>query len=119
MHISDWSSAVRSSCLRLVGTRATVEAATVVNAAGAWAGRFAAMVGDRFPLGTKASMMIVTERVAPLVRPVVSCVGRQLSFKQTDRGPLLIGGGVRGRFALPAEKSTVDFVGLDLGRASD
>src|SRR3546814_2612194 len=70
------------------------------------------MVVDRFPLGTKASMMIVTERVAPLVRPVVSCVGRQLSFKQTDRGTLLIGGGVQGRFDLPAEKSTVDFIGL-------
>jgi sarcosine oxidase subunit beta len=97
---------------RLRGTRATIEAPVVVNAAGAWAGRFADMVGDHFALGTKASMMIVTERVAPLVRPVVSCVGRQLSFKQTDRGTLLIGGGVQGRFDLPGEKTTVDFLAL-------
>jgi len=97
---------------RLVGTRATVEAAIVVNAAGAWAGRFAGLFGDHFSLGTKASMMIVTERVAPMVRPVVSCVGRQLSFKQTDRGTLLIGGGVQGRFDLPGEKTTVDFLAL-------
>jgi sarcosine oxidase subunit beta len=97
---------------RLNGSRATLEAPIVVNAAGAWAGRFAAMLGDPVPLGTKASMMIVTERVAPFVSPVVSCAGRQLSFKQTDRGTLLIGGGVQGRFDLQAEKTTVDFIAL-------
>lgn len=56
----------------------------IVNAAGAWAGRIAAMVGDSIPLGTKASMMIVTERVAPMIEPVVSIMGRSLSFKQAD-----------------------------------
>ena len=56
--------------------------------------RAAAMVGDYFPLGAKASMMIVTERVAPFVRPVISRVGRPLV--QTDRpGTLLIGGGIQ------------------------
>ncbi|WP_340117008.1 FAD-dependent oxidoreductase [Pelagibius sp. 7325] len=97
---------------RLCGSRATVEAPVVVNAAGAWAGRLAALFGDGVPLGTKASMMIVTERVAPYIAPVVSCAGRALSFKQTDRGTLLIGGGVQGRFDLQAEKTTVDFVAL-------
>ena len=85
---------------------------TVVNAAGAWADRIAAMVGDRFELGHKASMMMVTERVAPMLAPVVSVVGRPLSFKQTGQGTLLIGGGIQGRADIAAQKSFVDFEGL-------
>lgn len=90
-------------------TGITVKAETVVNAAGAWAAEIARLVGEDIPLGTKASMMIVTERLAPFVAPVVSAVGRKLSFKQTDRGTLLLGGGVQGRYDLAAEKTIVDF----------
>lgn len=67
----------------------------IVNAAGAWAGQVAAMVGDQIPLKTKASMMIVSERLAPMVRPVVSSLGRSVSFKQSDQGTLVIGGGLQ------------------------
>lgn len=79
----------------------------LVNAAGAWAGRVAAMVGDVIPLRTKASMMIVTERVVPVLGPVLGSMGRPLSFKQTDRGTLLIGGGRQGIPDLDAETCTV------------
>lgn len=67
----------------------------VINAAGAWAGQLAAMVGDAIPLDTKASMMIVSERLAPFVKPVVSALGRSVSFKQSDQGTLVIGGGLQ------------------------
>lgn len=80
----------------------------VVNAAGAWAGRIAAMVGDEIPIETKVSMMIVTERVAHVLNPVLGAVGRQLSFKQTDKGTLLIGGGRQGTFDLERESATVN-----------
>lgn len=90
-------------------------APTVINAAGAWAGRIAAMTGDDIPLGHKASMMIVTERVAPLLKPVVSVVGRSLSFKQSDQGTLVIGGGLQGRADLDGERSAVDFAELAKG----
>jgi sarcosine oxidase subunit beta len=79
----------------------------VVNAAGAWGGRVAAMVGDVIPLGTKASMMIASERLAPMIRPVVSLVGRSLSFKQSDQGTLIIGGGLQGVANLDTESSAV------------
>lgn len=79
----------------------------VVNAAGAWAGRIAAMVGDVIPLGTKASMMIVSERIAPMIEPVVSIMGRALSFKQSDQGTLVIGGGLQGVPDLDSETSDV------------
>jgi sarcosine oxidase, subunit beta len=79
----------------------------IVNAAGAWAGRIAAMVGDVVPLRTKASMMIVTERVAPVLGPVLGSAARPLSFKQTDLGTLLIGGGRQGIPDLDNETCTV------------
>lgn len=87
----------------------------VINAAGAWAGQVAAMVGDDIPLGTKASMMIVTEPVQPLVKPVVSVLGRSLSFKQTERGALLIGGGLQGRGDLDGQRAQVDMAVLAEG----
>jgi sarcosine oxidase subunit beta len=79
----------------------------VVNAAGAWSGRVAAMVGDAIPLETKSSMMIVSERLAPFIQPVVSIMGRALSFKQSSQGTLVIGGGLQGIPDLDRETSTV------------
>lgn len=89
------------------GQQATIVVPFVVNAAGAWSGRIAAMVGDEIPLGTKASMMIVTERLAPLIKPVVSIMGRSLSFKQSDQGTIVIGGGLQGVPDLDDESSAV------------
>src|SRR6266702_1991027 len=87
----------------------------VVNASGAWAGKLAALFGDEIELSLKASMMIVTERLAPLLGPVVSVVGRALSFKQSDQGTLVIGGGLQGSADIDAQKSTVNFVELAKG----
>lgn len=87
----------------------------VVNAAGAWAGRLAALFGDAIPLGVRASMMIVTERLVPLLDPVVSVVGRALSFKQASQGTLVIGGGLQGSADLDRERSSVDFRQLAKG----
>jgi len=78
----------------------------IVNAAGAWSARIAAMVGDHIPLATKSSMMMVSERVEPFIRPVVSIMGRSLSFKQSDQGTLVIGGGLQGVPDLDKETST-------------
>jgi sarcosine oxidase subunit beta len=87
----------------------------IVNAAGAWAARVAAFVGDDIALGMKASMMIVTERLAPLLDPVVSAVGRSLSFKQSGQGTLVIGGGLQGSADLDTQRSAVDYRELAKG----
>jgi sarcosine oxidase, subunit beta len=109
---ADWAIEIERAAFpgeRLPSARETssVVVPCVVNAAGAWSGRIAAMVGDEIPLDTKASMMIVSERVAPLIDPVVSCVGRPLSFKQSDQGTLVIGGGLQGIPNLDDETSAV------------
>jgi sarcosine oxidase subunit beta len=85
----------------------SIRAVQVVNAAGAWAAEAAACFGDPIRLGTKASMMMVTERVAPMHLPVIAVVGRALSLKQTDQGTLLLGGGLQGSFNLAAERAEV------------
>jgi sarcosine oxidase, subunit beta len=60
-------------------------------------------------------MMIVTERLAPLLDPVVSAVGRSLSFKQSGQGTLVIGGGLQGRADLDTQRSSVDYRELAKG----
>jgi sarcosine oxidase subunit beta len=98
----------RRGIWHVTGNGRSFEAPLLVNAAGAWAGEIAALAGDRIALTTKASMMIVTERIAPMVRPTISTVGRTLSFKQTLQGTLLIGGGQQGRADLANERSEID-----------
>ncbi|NOW44954.1 sarcosine oxidase subunit beta [Novosphingobium sp. SG751A] len=89
------------------------EAPLLVNAAGAWAGEIAELAGDQIPLAPpKASMMIVTERTAPFLRPTVIATGRTLSFKQTAQGTVLIGGGQQGWADVSNETAHVDVLGL-------
>jgi sarcosine oxidase, subunit beta len=96
----------------VVGERGRYSAPAVVNCTGAWAARFAAMIGDQVPLSIRASMMIVTERMPPFVKPVVGAVGRKLSFKQTAAGTVVIGGGQQGRADLDTEHGEVVFGNL-------
>ncbi|CAH1692352.1 Oxidoreductase [Hyphomicrobiales bacterium] len=91
---------------------ASYSSAAVVNAAGAWGGRIARLVGDEFPLGTRASMMTVSERVAPFLTPTVGAVSTKGSFKQTARGTVLIGGGFQGGQDLDAETTPTQFANL-------
>ena len=68
-------------------------ALNVVNAAGAWADRIAAMVGEPVPLEVIAPMLMVTSRVPHFIDPVVILRSRKLSFKQVANGTVVIGGG--------------------------
>lgn len=87
----------------------------VINTAGAWSAKVAAMVGDDIPLDTKSSMMMVSERLSPFIKPVVSIRGRSLSFKQSDQGTLVIGGGLQGVPNLEQETSTVRMRAMSKG----
>jgi glycine/D-amino acid oxidase-like deaminating enzyme len=68
-------------------------APVLVNAAGAWAGRIAADLGELVPVETVAPMLMITSRVPHFIDPVVILRGRKLSFKQFKNGTVLIGGG--------------------------
>lgn len=81
------------------------DAPVVVNAAGAWGHKIAAMVGDIVPLEPWAPMLMITERVEPFIEPVLGAVGRRLSFKQLANGTVLVGGGHMGE-ARPEQNQT-------------
>lgn len=68
-------------------------APVLVNAAGAWAGRFATALGEPVPVETVAPMLMITSPVPRFIDPVVILGGRKLSFKQFANGTVLIGGG--------------------------
>src|SRR5712671_2555174 len=70
-----------------------IEAPKVVNAAGAWADRIAAMLGEPVPLEVIAPMPMVTSALPAFIEPVVILRGRKLSFKQRANGTVVIGGG--------------------------
>ena len=82
---------------RIEAGRQTVEAAILVNCAGAWGAEVADRLGDAVPLSAEAFMLMITERVAPFLDPVLGAKGRPLSFKQFANGTVLIGGGYKGR----------------------
>ncbi|WP_342629499.1 FAD-dependent oxidoreductase [Nguyenibacter vanlangensis] len=78
---------------RIVAGGQAWSAGAVVNAAGAYAGEIAGLVGRRLPVFGAPLQMIVTEPVAPLVGSLLAHASRHLTLKQAANGTLLIGGG--------------------------
>ena len=81
------------SVWRIETSDGPIEAPKVVNAAGAWADRIAAQLGEPVPLEVIAPMLMVSSRVPAFIEPVVILRGRKLSFKQLANGTVVIGGG--------------------------
>jgi glycine/D-amino acid oxidase-like deaminating enzyme len=88
------------------------ETPVIVNAAGAWADRIAAMLGEPVPLEVIAPMLMITARVPAFIRPVVILRGRKLSFKQFANGTVLIGGGHLGRPVRDQNVTVLDWTKL-------
>lgn len=65
----------------------------VVNAAGADAGRIAAMLGIHMDVQGFAIQVAVTEQTGPLIPHLVYSAGEKLTLKQNAIGSVLIGGG--------------------------
>jgi glycine/D-amino acid oxidase-like deaminating enzyme len=70
----------------------TIVARRVVNCAGGWASRVAAMALGPIPVQGAPLQMIVTEPGPKLVQHLVAHASRHLSLKQADTGGLVIGG---------------------------
>lgn len=88
------------------------EAPNLVNAAGAWADRIAAMLGEPVPLEVIAPMLMITARLPHFIDPVVILRGRKLSFKQFANGTVLIGGGHLGRPWRDENRTDLDWAKL-------
>ncbi len=102
----------RGGVWRLTTNQGEAQAPVVLNCAGAWADRIAACFGEAAPLEVKASMLMVTAPMPRFVTPVVGAQGRLLSFKQSQNGTVVIGGGQRGAAYRDENRTTLDFTGL-------
>lgn len=97
---------------RVSGPAGTAEAPLLAICAGAWGDKISAQVGEPVPLNPEAPMLLITERVAPFLSPVVGTTSRRLSFKQYPNGTVLIGGGYRGIAERDSERTILKFSGL-------
>ena len=70
-----------------------IRAGRVVNAAGPYARRIAAMAGLAVPVSGTVQQVIVTAPAPPLTRHLMLLAKRHLSLKQQANGSFLIGGG--------------------------
>ena len=74
-------------------TRGAIRAGRVLNAAGGWAPRVAAMLGVSLPIRASPIQLIVTEIAPPLLTHLLAYADRHLTMKQMAAGNLVIGGG--------------------------
>ncbi len=81
---------------QIITDHGTFSGTYLLNCAGAWAGNFAAQLGEYAPVEAIAPMMIVTARMPRFCNAVVGATGRPLSFKQMENGTVVIGGGLSG-----------------------
>jgi sarcosine oxidase, subunit beta len=81
---------------RVQTSRGAFEAELVVNCGGAWGWQVAEMIGEHLPRTYFAPSMMVTARMPRFLEPVVLGIGRKLSFKQSEVGTVVIGGGING-----------------------
>jgi len=94
------------------------EAPVVVNCAGAWGDKIAAMVGDTVPISPESPMMMISAPIAPFLKPVVIGTGKKLSFKQAPNGIVLIGGGHRGSLNRDTGETHIDFSRLKMSAST-
>lgn len=88
------------------------EAQHLVNAAGAWSAGIAAKFGEKVPVKPGGLMLMVTNRVAPFIKPVLGATSRPLSFKQFDNGTVVIGGALECEIDFGAKHGEIDFAML-------
>jgi glycine/D-amino acid oxidase-like deaminating enzyme len=69
-----------------------LRAGRIVNAAGPWAARIAAMLGQPLPVRGAVQQVLVTEAAPEALRPLVLHAGRRLSLKQGALGHFILGG---------------------------
>lgn len=70
-----------------------VKARFLVNAAGAWAGKFMSLFGESAPLTLRTPNLFVTEPVSYFMTKSIAVCGGAVYFRQVERGNIVLGGG--------------------------
>jgi glycine/D-amino acid oxidase-like deaminating enzyme len=98
---------------RVVTEAGDVRARRIVNCAGGWASRLAALAARPIPVQGAPLQMIVTEPGPALVKHLVAHAGRHLSLKQADTGGLVIGGAWPARLDPDTGASHVEMASIE------
>jgi sarcosine oxidase subunit beta len=78
------------------GKQAPLRGHRIVLAGGVWIENMLAMLGVQIPIKVLINQLIITERIRPVMRSVLSVANGLLSLKQFANGTVLIGGGWQG-----------------------
>ncbi len=92
---------------RLETAAGPLAARRVVLAGGAWLGGLLALLGVGITVKALVNQLAVTERLAPVMRSVVTIANGLLSLKQFANGTVLIGGGWQGRGDLASGETAI------------
>lgn len=93
------------------------EGEVMVNATGAWAGRFSEMLGDPLPVFSAAPTMMVTDRMPGMMNGTsVGLTGRLLGLMAYRNDTIVVGGGYRSPHDLEREKIWID--PMQMGKAA-
>ncbi|MCZ6721747.1 MAG: FAD-dependent oxidoreductase [Proteobacteria bacterium] len=84
-----------------------VRAKALINAAGAWGAKIAAMFGEEVILETVTPQMVVTEPMPYVIEPVTGVCGGSFYLRQIPRGNIIIGNGGGGVAELDASRAYV------------
>ena len=97
---------------RVTGVRTTggtVSAGTVVSATAGWSSTVARMAGLELPIVTHPLQAMVTEPLKPFLDTSISSANLHVYIYQTDRGEIVIGGGVD-PFPSYGQRSTLEML---------
>ena len=97
---------------RVLTSAGSFTGGALVNAAGAWGGKVAAMLGETAPVDPRAPMMQLTKPVPAFASAVFGALGDALSLKQMEDGAVMIGGGRLGRVLLDQNDVALEEDGL-------
>ena len=90
-------------------TGKTFSGEILINAAGAWAAKFAAMLGDEVAVFAEAPTMMVTDRLPGLLRGTsLGLTGRLLGLMAAQNETIIVGGGYRSPLDLDKEEIYLD-----------
>ena len=102
----------RDGSWRVTTSDGAIDAATLVNCAGAWGDVIASALDELVPLIAGAPMLMISARMPHFTDAVVGMASRKLSFKQFDNGTVMMGGGYRGVAQRDSNTTVLDMTGL-------
>jgi glycine/D-amino acid oxidase-like deaminating enzyme len=115
-HTTVWRIEASGNSFAVMTDRGIYRPGKIVNAAGAWSGAIAQLVGDSLPIRQNPIQMLVSEATGERIPYHLAHARRRITLKQAVAGNLVIGGGWRARInpVLGAARPTREALGANI-----